>query len=80
MENKHTKEFTMPINFNLIRKEDESKVPFTVRLYSTTIEEIVCVATAEKISAGSFVRHAINNALIEYARQLQSEQTQTEVK
>ena len=65
------------MDFNLIRQEDQAKVPFTTRLYASTIAEIAAIAKAENISTGAYVRHAINNALREYA---QTDKQQTEVK
>ena len=66
------------MDFNLIRQENEAKIPFTTRLYQSTIDAINGVAEKEKISVGSFVRHAINNALADYA--VQSKTNNTEVK
>jgi len=64
------------VDFNLIRKEHEAKVPYAVRLYTSTVADLEKIATEESITVGAFVRHAINNAIKDYE---QSKQNNTEV-
>ena len=54
------------MDFKLIRLEEVEKVPVSVRVYSTVVDEMQRIADIEKISMAGFVRHALNIAIEQY--------------
>lgn len=54
------------MDFKLIRQEEIEKVPVSVRVYSTVVDEMQRIADIEKISIAGFVRCALNIAIEQY--------------
>ena len=64
------------MDFKLIRLEEVEKVPVSVRIYSTVVEEMQRIADKEKISMAGFVRHALNIAIEQYKNTQNTQNTQ----
>ena len=64
------------MDFKLIRLEETEKVPVSVRIYASVVEEIQKIADKEKISMAGFVRHALNIAIEQYKNTQNTQKTE----